>query len=291
MNPTLQDDCRIRIEQALGSLGHLPATPEVLVALLRIIDDPDVTVDQIAEMVGADASLSTAVLRLVNSASFGLVRRLTNIREAVQFCGSAEIKDLAIATAVKSGLIGHEPVCNCFDRLKLWRHFMTSALASNLLATRIAHPDRTSAFAAGLLHDVGLLLLDQVLPTQLRVALDAVSKQSVSLEEAETQVFGFTHGHVGVWIGEHWDIPRTLLTPMHRHDKPWEARRDGGLCAIVHIADRIAMERDPHFRAIEKKAPDPRALALLDTSPDLLDSVRKDLEQEMQRVGSLLELG
>jgi HD-like signal output (HDOD) protein len=259
--------------------------------LLRIIDDPDVTVDQIAEIVGADVSLSSALLRLVNSASFGLVRRLTNIREAVQFCGSAEIKDLAIATAVKTRLIGHEPVCHCFDRRRLWRHFVTTALSANLLATRLQHSDRGAAFAAGLLHDMGLLLVDRALPTQLRQVLDVVGRSPVSLEEAEEQVFGFTHGHVGVWIGEHWDIPRTLLTPMHRHDKPWEARRDTGLCAVVHVADFLAMEREPHYRAMERPGLDPRALELLDTTPELVDSVRKDLEQELQRVGSLLELG
>lgn len=290
MDQITQEASRVKLQQALDTLEHLPPMPEILVRLLQVVDDPDSTVEQVGEIVSADAALSLSLLRLVNSASFGLVRRLTGIREAVQFVGTTETKNLAIAVAVKTGLIGRLPACHAFDRFKLWRHFVSTAICAHALAQRLRHPALRSAFTAGLFHDVGLLLLDRVFPHDLQFIVSEVGRVPVSLEEAERHVIGFTHGEVGVWLSEQWDVPRALRAPMLHHERPWEGREESGICALVSIADWIARDTEPFYKSAASPTLDPRAFQILGTTEQILVPLRADLSREMERMAGLLEL-
>ncbi|MCA9726930.1 MAG: HDOD domain-containing protein [Candidatus Eisenbacteria bacterium] len=290
MDQTAQEVSRIKLQQALATLEHLPPMPEILIRLLQVLEDPDSTVDQVAEVVSTDAALSLSLIRLVNSASFGLIRRLTDIREAVQFVGTNETKNLAIAVAVKTGLIGRMPSCHAFDRFKLWRHFVGTALGAHALACRLRHPAFRSAFTAGLLHDIGLVVLDRVFPHDLQFIVSELERKTVTLEEAEQHIIGFSHGEVGVWLGEQWDIPRTLLAPMLHHERPWEGRRDAGLCALVAIADWLAMSSDPFYKSAYRPPLDPKVFEAAGTTEDILVALRTDLAREMDRMATLLEL-
>jgi HD-like signal output (HDOD) protein len=289
MDQITQEASRVKMQQALATIEHLPPMPEILVRLLRVLEDPDSTVEQVGEVLSTDPALSLSLLRLVNSASFGLIRRLTDIREAVQFVGTTETRNLAIAVAVKTGLIGRVPACHAFDRFKLWRHFVGTAICSHALALRLRHPAQRSAFTAGLFHDVGLLLLDRVFPHDLQFIVSEVARVPVSLEEAERHVIGLTHGEVGVWLAEQWDIPRMLLAPMLHHERPWDGREDAGLCAIVSIADWVARDADPFYKSAANRVLDPRVFQAAGTTDQILRPLRQDLSREMNRMTGLLE--
>lgn len=290
MDQIAQEASRVKLQQALATLEHLPPMPEILIRLLRVLEDPDSTVEQVGEVVSTDPALSLSLLRLVNSASFGLIRRLTDIREAVQFVGTTETKNLAIAVAVKTGLIGRVPACHAFDRFKLWRHLVGTAICAHALAQRLRHPALRSAFTAGLFHDVGLVLLDRVFPHDLQFIVSEVARVPVSLEEAETHVIGFTHGEVGVWLGEQWEIPRMLLAPMLHHERPWEGREEAGLCAIVAIADWVARDAEPFYKSAVQRSLDPKVFQAAGTTDQILGQIRLDHAREMGRIAGLLEL-
>lgn len=279
-----------RIQDALGKTEHLPPTPEVLIALLRVIDDPDISVDEIGEIVRADAPLSLSLLRLVNSAAYGLVREVTDTAEAVRYVGSTEVKNLSVAIAVKTGLIGKAPVCNSFDRKVLWKNFMASGLGAHTAATLRGLASKKSAFSAGLLHQVGLVLLDTVLPYKLQFAITEVRSGEKSLVRAEREVIGFTHGEVGTWLGDKWEIPRPLLEPMLYCENPWEAPRSPELAAVVHVGDRLAWELAPLYEAPSYPPIDRRSLGILNIEPEFLDRVRRDLRRELDRLSPLIEM-
>ncbi|MEZ4648144.1 MAG: HDOD domain-containing protein [Candidatus Eisenbacteria bacterium] len=173
----------------------------------RVIDDPDVSVDEIGEIVRADAPLSPSLLRLVNSAAYGLVREVTDTAEAVRYVGSTEVKNLSVAIAVKTGLIGKAPVCNSFDRRALWKNFVAAGLGAHVTATLRGLSAKKTAFSAGLLHQVGFVLLDTVLPYKLQFVFTEVEAGEKTLLQAEREIIGFTHGEVGVWLGEKWRFP------------------------------------------------------------------------------------
>ena len=279
-----------KIQDALGKTEHLPPTPEILVALLRVIDDPDVGVAEIAEIVRADAPLSLSLLRLVNSAAYGLVREVTDTVEAVRYVGSTEVKNLSIAIAVKTGLIGKSPVCNSFDRKTLWRNFVASGLGAHVTATLRGLPSKKTAFAAGLLHQVGFVLLDTVLPYKLQFVFTEVASGEKNLAQAEQEIIGFSHGEVGTWLGDKWEIPRPLLEPMLYYDQPWDAPRSPELAAVVHVGNRLAMELARIYEAPTHPHIDGRSLGILNVDPEFLDLVRRDLRRELDRLSPLIEI-
>lgn len=279
-----------KIQDALGKTEHLPPTPEILIALLRVIDDPDVSVDEIGEIVRADAPLSLSLLRLVNSAAYGLVREVTDTAEAVRYVGSTEVKNLSVAIAVKTGLIGRAPVCNSFERKAVWKNFMASGLGAHITATLRGLASKKTAFSAGLLHQVGLVLLDTVLPYKLQFAISEVAGGGKTLLGTEREVIGFTHGEVGVWLGEKWEIPRPLLEPMIYCEKPWGAPRNPELAAVVQIGDRLAWELAPLYEAPSYPPIDARTLGIVNIEAEFLDRVRRDLRRELDRLSPLLEM-
>ena len=280
-----------KIQDALGKTEHLPPTPEILIALLRVIDDPDVSVDEIGEIVRADAPLSLSLLRLVNSAAYGLVREVTDTAEAVRYVGSTEVKNLSVAIAVKTGLIGKAPVCNSFDRKTLWKNFVAAGLGAHVTATLRGLSAKKTAFSAGLLHQVGFVLLDTVLPYKLQFVFTEVEGGEKTLLQAEREIIGFTHGEVGVWLGEKWEIPRPVLEPMLYCEKPWEAPKSPELSAVVHVGNRMAMEIAPTYTAPSYPRIDGRSLGVLNVDPEFLDQVRRELRRELDRLSPLIEMG
>ncbi len=280
---------RQKVQNALGKTEHLPPTPEILVSLLRIVDDPEVGAEEIGEIVQVDAALSLSLLRLVNSAAYGLMREVTNVSDAVKYVGSTEVKNLTIAIAVKTGLIGKAPVCNSFDRLALSRNFLTSGIAAHVVAEMRGLSCRKTAFAAGLLHQCGFLLIDAILPHRLQFYLSEVELGNEVFPKNEAEVVGVTHGEVGTWLATKWDIPQALIEPMMSYEKPWQASSQAELAGVVHIGNRLGAAIDPIIPRPEPPRVEPRCLELLDIDPDMLDEVKRELGNELDRLAFLMD--
>jgi HD-like signal output (HDOD) protein len=278
-----------KIQQTLSKTEHLPPTPEVLVSLLKAIDDPETSAETVGDLVAMDAALSLSMLRLVNSAAYGLVRKVEKIQDTVVFIGFDEIKNLSVAIAMKTGLIGAAPICHTFHRKALWANFLAAAVASRMTGEALDLPEKGVAFSAGLLRDVGLLLLDGTYPHKLEFVITELATSDQTLCELEREVFGYTHGEVGMWLGEEWRIPRVLLSPMIQVECPWESRNHATVCALVHVGDRLAQELHPYHRPQMPPKISPRALEILDADPTLIDRVRAGLPDEMKRLAVLLD--
>lgn len=306
------------VNQKLRGLQGLTPAPATLIHLLQVIDDPDVSMGRLAAIVGADAPLTTQLLRLVNSASFGLARPVDNIPDALHFVGVAETKSLAIALALKTGLIGRAPVSRTLDRAACWRHCLASALAAYEMARRSGYEAPNTAYAAGLLHDLGLLALDLLYADELRQAHQSVIDQLRDSEERSAQVppsqvgatapgrlppafvdpredaerrfLGFTHAEAGAWLGREWGLPRVILWAMLHHDHPWDAPGSEQLCAIVHVAERLAQRVAPTLTGARPIDPDPVAVELSGVAEPVLRAIAEYLPAQLEALRDLLEL-
>lgn len=286
-----KDAVRQSVRAAFEQIDHLPPAPETMVALWKVIDLPDTTLDALSAIIAADAALSLSLLKLVNSVAFALSRRITSVREAVHFVGFGEVKTLSIAIVVKTGLLVHAPKLQCFDRIKLWRHMVGTALASQIFARRVGRVSLAEeAFTAGLLQDIGFIILDTAAPDGMQKVIAIAESMAWELEEVETRLLGFTHGDVGVWLGQHWNLPQALLTPMAEAWRAWEAPSQQELCALVHVGNVLALEESTLIRTRKRPQIDPRALKLLGADTSQLEACRQELRNDLIRVAKLLEI-
>ncbi len=215
----------------------LPMLPHVVAGIIEVTGRESASAAQLAEVVAGDPRLAGMLLRVVNSAYFGFARRISTIPEATVILGLQAVKNLAVSAAV----------CNLFggksdlvDRAQLWRHALAVAAASRAVAQRCGYSDGEEAFAAGLLHDFGRLVLERYLPVQYGGALTKSREQQVPLLEAEQETLGITHAWVSGWLARQWNLPPVLRDSMMFHHDPEGA--DGAVrtaAALVHLADHL----------------------------------------------------
>lgn len=290
MTAMRRDGVDAQVRATLDHIDHLPPLPEAMVALWRIIDDPDTTLDELCRIVSSDPSLSMSLLRLVNSANFALSRKITTVRESVHFLGFGEVKNLSIAIVVKTGLLLRSPKSHSFDRLLFWRHCVGSAIAAQLLGRTLLPGSADEAFTAGLLADVGLMVLDQAVPEALTTVVAVIAAQPWTMEEAERRVLGCTHSDAGVWLGESWGFSERILVPMAHHPRAGEAPDHRETTALVHLGRVVSLQENPFLPMRRPIDIDPAALEIVGAKRASLELIRADYRREMERVAALLEL-
>ena len=279
-----------KVERILGSCEHLPATPQVFVRLWSIIDRPDTTVDELTEVVESDPSLAASLLRIVNSVSFGLNRHISSVREGIVYLGFSQLKSLSIAIVVKTGLLLQRPQMKTMDRNLLWRHCLSAGIAARFLA-REANIHQGTAFVAGLLHDMGWMLMDLAVPAELEPIFADAARKNMSTEALEFQRFGFTHADVGAWLMERWGLPSILCDGVRYHHWPGKSPRHQDLAAVVHIADVLATQAMPYLTELPmpEDAPD-SVWRIAKVSPTVRLAALHYVSSEMTRMSTLLRL-
>ena len=267
--------------------AKLISLPEAYLRLKQVIEDPDYTVQQVAEAISHDPALSTRVLRLVNSPYFGLVNPIDNIPRAVSLLGTQQIHDLALATSVAHSFRGIDPKLHDLNRF--WNDSLYCALVAKQLAIlcRLAQPERL--FVAGLLSDLGHLILYQSIPEESLHAEKLAREQAHPLVEVEREVLGLDYARVGATLMRQWRLPETLIEATEYHPEPQRAQRDPLITAVIHVADRMRRARSLG-QELEAPAMQPRTESLerLGLTLGGCKEVGEHTGPELQRLQSLL---
>lgn len=209
-----------RLKELVAKMGSLPSVPSLYFKIMQELQSPDASVDRIGEIVSQDPAMTAKLLQLVNSAFFGISRKISNPTEAVQFLGVNTVRSLALSIHAFS----------CFERARLdgfsfdrvWNHCLTVGTLAKKIA-QAETSDRAAedeAFIAGLLHDVGKLMLAANLPDQYQEALEVAQERKLSLTEAEQLVFGSTHADVGAYLLGLWGLPVPIVEAVALHHRP-----------------------------------------------------------------------
>jgi putative nucleotidyltransferase with HDIG domain len=241
---------------------YLVSLPEICIQLRALADSPYATAADIGEVVSKDPALTVRLLKLVNSAYFGLSRRIDTVSRAVNVVGMRELRNLstaASATEVFTRVPGE-----LVDMAAFWQHSVYTGLVARALARRcrVLHPERL--FTAGLLHDIGRLLMLTELPDDVgRMELARLNTGRDSCE-IEREMIGFDHAEVGQVLLRHWNMPPNLCTSVLYHHTPQHAHDARLEAALLHIADLAS------HAAQESK--DPATSQYYDPYAALLDS-------------------
>ncbi|HKK13145.1 MAG TPA: HDOD domain-containing protein [Gammaproteobacteria bacterium] len=217
---------------------QLASLPEVVIRAVDMVNDPDTSASDIGAVINEDPALAARLLKLVNSPFFGFPSRIETVSRAITIVGTLELLDLIMGAVVVKAF-GSMP-STLVSMNAFWSHSLYAALVARALAGRHRAPKAERFFIAGLLHDIGSLVLLQRRPRQMRAALERAARHREPTFVAEQAVLGFDHCAVGAALLEAWRLPEALVETARCHHAPAGARHHRLESAIVHCADVIA---------------------------------------------------
>ncbi len=224
-------------EQMISSAPELEALPVVAQRLLAIVREENTTIDTISRLLSTDQALASAVLRYANSARAMPNRRIASLREALARIGHRALSEVLVRACAGPMLDRGLPPY-ALPRRVAWRHAATASLASRGLAQLLAVATPDDASIAGLLHDVGKMVLTSVVPEVAAEAVSIARSRRLPVWQAETLVLGFHHGAVGGALLRSWGLPETVVDAVQYHHEPTSTTNQ--LATVVYLADAAA---------------------------------------------------
>jgi HD-like signal output (HDOD) protein len=245
LKATVQRACALRnllgdekLRRLVSQMHHVPSLPHIYQELVSELNRDDPSIKRIAEIVKTDIGMTAKILQMVNSAFFGLRRQISNANEAVNFLGLETISSLTLGIGVFSQFETDLKSLNLLTNL--WRHSVSVGVMASLIANIERREVAHDAFTAGLLHDIGEIVLAVNLPEQFVLAQELVIRKEMSLSEAEKQIFEATHAEIGAYLLGLWGLPNSVVEVVAFHHIPGQYQTETFTAlTAVHIANAI----------------------------------------------------
>jgi HD-like signal output (HDOD) protein len=274
--------------EAVRNIRHIATLPEITVRIIELVEDPDSSARDLHSMISSDLALTARMLKVVNSAFYGLPRQIASINRAVSLLGLNAVKNIAVAASLaklfRDGELGPH-----FDARDLWLHSCVTASTARIIAKSNRKNAVDEAFLAGLVHDVGVLV---ELQHDRATFAEAVKRSAAGrdLRECERECLGNDHEGFGAALCEYWKFPSSLVwVAGHHHDPVSVPAANRDLPMIVHVADRIAAEVAGGFTLdLQSGGIAPEALECLGLDPLSLEAIRAQAAIVAREGGELL---
>ncbi len=282
------DDKTLTLDRIITTIGELPASPAVVGAVMSLTSDLNSTINDISRVLSADQSLTAKVLRLSNSSFYGRTKEVGTLAEAIIILGFFSVRSLVIASSAHSLYCRSEGIGRDYSQ-QLWQHSLSTGLAARHIAKRTDKSDAEVAFIAGLLHDIGKLVLMQKLGDTYHAIITEVASGNTTFHEAEKRQLGFTHAEVGRVLMDKWDFPPRLTQAIYRHHHNL-TRNDEPITIVVQLANCVAKNLDVGFDEAEAGEPARHpAFSLLRLKPTDADSILNDVGEQFAAEVRLFE--
>jgi putative nucleotidyltransferase with HDIG domain len=222
-------------QELVSGVVRLVSLPEVCLRVSEMLEDPHTSANDLGRVIGRDTGLTARLLKIVNSAFYGFPSRIETVSRAVAIIGMRELRGLVLAA---SAIEAFSKVPNdVLNMAHFWRHSVYCGVVGQLLAgeCHVLHKERL--FVAGLLHDIGKLIICNKLPRQARTIQQLCDDNGMLDFEAEREVLGFDHAEVGGELLQQWRMPDTLTEAVRFHHNPAEAVDSAMDTCIIHIAN------------------------------------------------------
>ena len=226
----------------LELVNGLPPLPLVATRVMVLAQDPRTTAEELARVVATDQSLTAKLIRLSNSAAYAFGKPCASARDAVQLLGFLEVRQIAITASLMSIFAGSPDEDIMFDSDLFWGHSLTVAIAAEALARTTLAALPSDAFTAGILHDIGRLVIRQAMPEAFRTVGHVALAEGIPFHEAEQRVTGYSHELVGEALARRWSFPEPLCQAIAHHHDVGGAPGSRGLCGLVAHANQLVSD-------------------------------------------------
>ncbi|GMT41782.1 MAG: histidine kinase [bacterium] len=282
-----QHDDVERRKSSIRNLQDLPTLSAVLKKIIEIVEDKHSSAKNLSDVISTDQSILSVILKLVNSAFYGHMRKITSIDQATVILGFNVVKSMALGASIfkvsrKSGVMRR------FDRNGLWVHSLGVATTAKTIAEKVGLDDPEEVFVCGLLHDVGKVVFEAVFPDEFFQIITMVEEENKSMIECEKKALGLDHAEAGQILMHKWHLPINVANSIGYHhasdNAPEECTR---LASIIHLADIISRtlrigsgwdERTPDMKRYAMKA--------IDFTPAIFESVMAETRSKKESMES-----
>jgi len=273
-----------RIMRQVKSFPGMPTTAAKLLPLLR---EPDSSIARIEDLIKYDPGLTANLLKLTNSAYFGLPSRISSVRQAILLLGRKRLLQL-VTTMCMSGLMKKSVPGYDLPQGGLWRHSVAVAVAADRLVQSLKITQADEVFTAALLHDIGKMILGDYVQEDLK-SIQEMAVKGISFEVAEYMVLGTNHADIGARILKSWFMPEELVHAVAWHHDPDQCQENCRLSDLVHVANIAVRGIDCDKRA-DDSSPEAssKVLGRLGLDPSGIAALAEQTAQEMAKLTDIL---
>ena len=276
------------VDAAMVHVSRLATLPEISVRILSLVEDPDSSAEDLEVLVSSDAVLSARVLKVVNSAFYGMPSEVATIQQAIVMLGFGGLKSIVLAASLAKLFRGGS-IDESFNAQDLWSHSAAVGAAAKLLADEIGM-DGGEMFLTGLMHDVGIVVEIQASRTGFVEVIKARAENPPeTFGETEARILGATHEDFGLGLARKWNFPPAMQAAVGNHHHPERAEGDARrIASLICVADHLAALAEIGYVGTVAGSPFPTdAAEFLGISESVLDNVRAALPETASQANVL----
>ena len=243
-SPEINIEHPVTLEQLIGKGQDLPSLPEIYLRVSEQLEDETKSVQQIGSTVQNDPAITSRVLKMVNSAYYGLPNQVASVAQAVSLLGRERLKHILIGSVLRGVFSGQDNPA--FSMQEFWQHSIKTAIIARQLARQVSEiQEPETMFTAGLLHDIGKLLLINKFPERMLVAEEYMIQKRVDILTAELAQIGVTHTAVGEALMEHWGLPQLLIDCARNHHEMVHDGPNRTASHLIYLANNLSQYVPP----------------------------------------------
>jgi len=234
---------KIKVIMGKVNTSKISSIKQTVTQIVKVISDPNSSAKDLKNVIEIDPPMSARLLKLANSAFYGLRKKISGIQEAIICIGFDAVKELALTQKFCELFDGYDNL-HGYSRISLWKHSIAVALCSKLIYRREFYERGENIYAAGLLHDIGLIILDQFQQSELLNILKKSIIDKENLVNIENDVLGFNHMDIGEAIAEDWGFSNEMAVAIGNHHNPDSVKGEfAKITSIVYISDYISQSK------------------------------------------------
>jgi len=227
---------RIDPSEIVGKMGELPTLPHVATKVMRLVNDPETSAKEVQEAISTDQGMTGQILKISNSAMFGMKRPVKTLTHAIMLLGFDTIQSIVVAAATKN--LYQNKGGTGFKEKLIWENSIGSALIARGIGEQFSNIDKEEAFIGGLMHNLGKTVLNTKLTEQYTQVMNTAYNEDLPIHEVELREMGFTHADVGACIIKHWNLSESLASGVQFYLEPQLAPAEHRvLTAIISMSD------------------------------------------------------
>ena len=278
------------VESIIEATDHLKPISDVAGKVLALLDDPDCGVSDLSDIIRHEPALTANLLKLANSAYFGLPGKIIDAKQAIVYLGMSQVVDLVLLVSCSNSFSGsHEGYG--LKAGELWKSAVSGAIIANDLAQLKGLKQGSLIFTGALLRDIGKVVLDQFINPAISKIMDRVTDQSITFAQAERQVLGFDHVQVGAMVAKNWNFPDALQCVIRYYHSPLEAKGCFLEASVVHLADALCRKLEIGPGVDDRSYPeDERVVRSLGLDASRIQGVIDNFGIKMERINALFNI-
>jgi HD-like signal output (HDOD) protein len=277
------------ITDAINTISHIATLPEITLKIIELVDNPRSTAQDLNKLISNDPALVARILKVVNSAFYGLPGQIGSINRAIVLLGLNAVKNIVIAASLAKLFRGGR-VSPHFSAKDLWTHSIAVGVFSKMIVVKINNTLPDEAFLAGLIHDMGILVELQAFREPLVEIAEKSANGTERYTDIETQVIGVDHQMLGAGLTTKWKFPRSFQYVTGHHHNPMAlAPECRWLTSVIHVADHFVCREGLGYSLTCKNDPiDPAVLAEVNLPTEALEELVKALPEAMKETEAML---